>query len=344
MNRREQFYKTISYEDIEVPAFWLGIPTTNALPGLFKYFHVNSMIELKQKIKDNIWPIELPYHNPPTNHICCAFDFALGNNSGYEDRSLTGDGFFANATDMSIIEKFNWPDPLKHMDAKSNLQAVNEVPEDFIKLGVLWSAHFQDACAAFGMENALVAMLETPEIFEAVHNRIVEFYLKANKFFYDTTEGKLDAVLIGNDFGTQNSLIVAPDLIRQYVIPGIVKLVDQAHEYNLKVIYHSCGAIYPVIDDLIKAGVDIIHPIQALAAGMDAANLKSSFADRVAFCGGIDCQHLLVNGTPEQIIREVCNLRKIFPSGLILSPSHEAILEDIPPENIEAMINAATKE
>jgi uroporphyrinogen decarboxylase len=73
---------------------------------------------------------------------------------------------------------------------------------------------------------------------------------------------------------------------------------------------------------------------------MDAPNLKKYFDGKVAFCGGVDAQNLLVNGRPEDVARKVQELKELFPTGLIISPSHEAILPDIAPEKIEALFNA----
>ena len=212
-----------------------------------------------------------------------------------------------------------------------------------MRLGILWSAHFQDACAAFGMETAMMNMIANPEIYEAVNEKVMEFYLKANKIFFEATKGKLDAVLIGNDMGSQRGLMLSPDMVRKFIIPGCKRLVEQAHSYGVKVIYHSCGSIIDVIPDLIGAGVDIVHPIQALAAGMEPRGLKEKFGDQVAFCGGVDTQDLLVNGSPEDVRNKVKELREIFPTGLIISPSHEAIMPDVPPANIHALFEEAQK-
>jgi len=191
------------------------------------------------------------------------------------------------------------------------------------------------------MERAFINMLKQPEIFEAVHERIINFYLKANKIFYEATKGKVDVVLIGNDFGGQKRLMLSPELIHKFAMPGAKRIVDQAKSYGLKVIYHSCGSIFEAIPELIKLGVDAIHPIQALAIDMDAKNLNKHFSNQVSFCGGVDAQELLVFGNPEQVREKVSELKKIFTTGLIISPSHEAILPDIPPENIAALFNTA---
>ena len=87
----------------------------------------------------------------------------------------------------------------------------------------------------------------------------------------------------------------------------------------------------------------MIHPIQALAAGMEPENLKAKFGGQVSFCGGVDTQDLLVNGTPEMVREKVRELRRIFPTGLIISPSHEAVMQDVPPENIHALFDEAQK-
>jgi uroporphyrinogen decarboxylase len=195
------------------------------------------------------------------------------------------------------------------------------------------------ACAAFGMENALMTMLETPEMFQAVIDRILEFYLEANEIFYQAAGDKLDAVLIGNDFGSQTGLMVGADALRRFVFPGTRKLIEQAHAHGYKVIHHSCGAICPIIEDLAGLGADAIHPIQALARDMDAATLERRFGGRVSFCGGVDAQDLLVNGQPEAVRQAVAELKARFPTGLIISPSHEAILPDIAPHNIEALFS-----
>ena len=238
---------------------------------------------------------------------------------------------------------FDWPDPAAYIDAAECRRRVEMAPEGKTVLGILWSAHFQDTCAAFGMETALMNMIAAPELYEAVNEKVLEFYLKANRIFYEATKGKLHAVLIGNDMGSQRGLMISPELVRRFVIPGCRRLTEQAHSYGLKVIYHSCGAISDIIPDLIDAGVDIIHPIQALAAGMEPEGLKEKFGDRVSFCGGVDTQELLVHGTPEDVRKKVEELKRLFPTGLILSPSHEAILPDVPPENIGALFDAVRR-
>lgn len=340
MTHKERFHATIERKPVDRPAAWLGIPAPDAIPALFAHFKVASMDELKRKLDDDVYPVEVPYHHPPSNHIACAFDFAKASSEDYTERTLTSPGFFEDIDDPARIEEFPWPSPREHMSEEECRSAISSAPSDYAVLGVMWSAHFQDACAAFGMENALMTMLESPEMFQAVLDRILDFYLEANEIFYRAGDGRLDAVLIGNDFGSQNALMVSADQLRRHVFPGTRKLIEQAHSFGLKVMHHSCGAICPIIQDLVDLGADAIHPIQALAADMDAEHLHSAFGGGVSFCGGVDAQNLLVHGTPADVRARVCELRALFPTGLVISPSHEAILPDIPPANIEALFQA----
>jgi uroporphyrinogen decarboxylase len=340
MTRKERFLATIEGRAVDHPASWLGIPAAGALPRLLAHFHAADIHSLKAAVGDDLWPVELPYHSPFSDAIYMAFDFAKKGHIVNEERTLNCPGWFEDMTDPARVADFPWPEPAAHISQEECRAVVEAVPDDYAVLGVVWSAHFQDACAAFGMERALMNLIAEPEMFRAVIDRITDFYLQANRIFYEATRGKLDAVLIGNDFGSQCGLMLSRDLIREFVFPGTRALVEQAKAYGLKVIHHSCGAVRALIPDLAAMGVDAIHPIQALAAGMDAESLAREFLGRVSFCGGVDAQHLLVGGTPEAVRIRVQELKRLFPTGLIISPSHEAILPDIAPENIRALFAA----
>lgn len=341
MNSKERFFATVDRKPVDRPAAWLGMPDIFAQPALFEHYGVADIHELKLAVGDDFYAIEVPYQSPTATAIYAAFDWYMDGNVDAEERTLTSDGCFKEAEEIEDLDFFEWPDPSQYIDVEKCKQSVAAAPKDKVRLGMMWSAHFQDTCAAFGMETALMNMIANPEIYEAVNEKVMEFYLKANEIFYEATKGELDAVLIGNDMGSQRGLMLSPEMVRTFIMPGCKKLVEQAHRYGLKVIYHSCGSIVDVIPDLIEAGVDIVHPIQALATGMQPEILKEKFDGKVTFCGGVDTQDLLVNGTPEEVKAKVRELRTIFPTGLIISPSHEAIMPDVPPANIKALFDEA---
>lgn len=308
MDHRERFYATIERKLVDYPCTWLGLPDPQALPELYRYFGVNGTLELIEKLDDDIVPVELPYHSPNADAIYTALDFAKRGKIDREHRTLNAPGFFEEHSDPASVDKFDWPDPGLYIDPAECLQIVNAVPAGRIVLGVLWSSHFQDLCAAFGLQTAFMKFYDAPELVDAISERIVDFYLKANEIFFEATKDKIDAILIGNDFGSQRGLMLSPKQIGRFAFPGAKKLIDQAKSYGVKVIYHSCGSIRDIIPDLIDLGVDAIHPIQALAAGMKATGLKKDFGDQVSFCGGVDHQNLLVNHTPAEVKQAVRDL------------------------------------
>ncbi len=346
MNSIERFYATIERKDVDRPACWLGDPTPEAAARLCEYYKVANVSELKKTCGDDFYAVEIPYHSPTCNAIFAAFDWYMnGSNVDVEHRTLTADGCFCECEDVedAININFPWPDPEKYIDPDLCRKLVDEAPDNKTVLGMLWACHFQDTCAAFGMQTALMNMIAEPELVHYVDDHIIAFYEKALRIFLEATKGRVHAVLIGDDIGSQRGLMLSPALISQFVIPGAKRLIDIAHSYGVKVIYHSCGSIAEAIPMLIEAGVDVIHPIQALAAGMQPELLKASFGDQISFCGGVDTQELLPNGTPEQVMAKVRELRTIFPTGLIVSPSHEALQPDVPPENVKAMFDEACK-
>ena len=195
----------------------------------------------------------------------------------------------------------------------------------------------------FGMEECFVKMYTHPEVVEATVNKIVDIYLVANKALYNKYSEHIDAVFFFNDLGTQLDTLVSPELFRQFFLPGAKKLIEQAKSYKLKVALHSCGSIERFIPDIINAGVDILHPIQANARNMEATHLQEKYGNDIIFMGGLDTQNILPFGTTEEVITETKRLKNIFGKHFILSPSHEALLANVSGENVLSMADEATK-
>jgi uroporphyrinogen decarboxylase len=137
--------------------------------------------------------------------------------------------------------------------------------------------------------------------------------------------------------------MISPGLFDRFILPWFQKLTDQARRRGTQVILHSCGSIHRVIPKLIAAGVNCLHPLQAKAANMDAVTLARDFGGKIAFLGGVDTQGVLNLGTPDEVKAEVRRIKDVLGPCLIVSPSHEAILPDVPPRNVAAMAEAAAE-
>ncbi len=340
MNHVERFYATIERRVVDRPCAWLGLVDPTKCQGLFEHFGVGSVNELIVKLDDDIIPVEMPWYLPVSESGCPIFDFTKKIKINKQQQTLKTKGFFEDVIDPHRVEDFEWPDSSDYIAPDECTRAVQQLPDGRAVIAIMWSSHFQCMCEIFGMDNAMLRMQTAPQVVLAATERILDFYLKANEIFYSATKGKLDAVLLGNDFAGQTGLLLSRVMIKKFALPGIAKLVAQAKRYGLNVVYHSCGSIREIIPDLIDIGIDAIHPIEPLAKGMTPMELKRDFGDKVSFCGGVDAQELLVNGTPRQVREKVLELKKIFPTGLIISPSNESILPDVPPANMEAMFYA----
>ena len=333
MNSRERIKKIVSGEKTDRCGFWLGCPHRETWPILHKYFGTSTKEELLLKLNDDVrWfmPTDNVYKHPENKPI---FDMQR------KGEELSAAGYFENCESLQEVEDFSWPntDFLDLDDFIENIKCSG----DIFRLSGFWSSFFHNVANFFGMENYFIKMYTHPEIVHAVTKHTVDFYLKATEKLFEQSGDLIDGFFFGNDFGTQKSLIVSPASFKEFIFPYFHQLTELGKKHNKKIFLHSCGAIHDVINDLIGMGVDALHPLQAKALNMDAETLRRDFKGRVTFMGGIDTQELLITATPSQIKDEVRRVKDLLGPQVIISPSHEAILPNVPPQNIAAMAEAA---
>jgi len=144
----------------------------------------------------------------------------------------------------------------------------------------------------------------------------------------------------GTDFGSQNGCFISPRSFRDLYKPFLKRVNDWIHENTpWKTFIHTCGSIQPLIPDILDAGFDILNPVQISAADIAPEDLKAKFGERVTFWGGgVDTQHTLPFGTPEEVRQEVCARLAIFGKGggFVFNPSHN-VQAGVPVENLIAM-------
>ena len=330
MNSRQRLRTIIAGEAADRCGFWLGNPHADTWPLYHDYFGTSSQEELRLALGDDYrWIPPSTYLHPAGKGLFAIPGKTAHGTPGPLARCLTADQ----------IDIYDWPNPdyLDFTEVLANLKNAG----DFYRASGFWAPFYHHIMDLFGMENYMVYMYSNPELVHAVTDRVCTFFYEANERFFDAAGDLVDGYFFGNDFGTQRDLIISPELFDQFVLPWFRRFTDQAHQRNYQVILHSCGSIYKIIDRLIDAGVDCLHPLQARATNMDAAILARDFKGRIAFLGGIDTQDLLVNGSPQQVQAEVHRVRDLLGPGLIISPSHEALLPNVPPQNVHAMAKAA---
>jgi uroporphyrinogen decarboxylase len=197
-----------------------------------------------------------------------------------------------------------------------------------------------------GYENGYMDMALYPDETREIIDRIAEHKIQYWDLFADYIQdrGLQDRFLVAaeaDDLGTQQSLLVSEGMLQDLVFPSMRRYLAHIKKRMpaIKIFFHSCGAIKPLIPEFIDMGIDILNPVQYTATGMDLKELKRDFGKDMTFWGGgIDTQDCLCNGTPDEVRDEVKkNLDILAPGGgYVFVPVHN-IQNDVPPENFWAM-------
>jgi uroporphyrinogen-III decarboxylase len=164
------------------------------------------------------------------------------------------------------------------------------------------------------------------------------------KLYWEALGDTIDIIhLDGWDFGSQNRELFSPKTFETFFEPCYKAQCDWVHRHTpWKTAKHCCGSIPKLIEPMIRAGIDVLNPVQTSAAGMEPQGLKETFGERITFWGGgVDTQKILPFGRPEEIYGHVAKRTKtMMPGGgFIWAPIHN-IQYNVPPENIIAAIQA----
>jgi uroporphyrinogen decarboxylase len=197
-----------------------------------------------------------------------------------------------------------------------------------------------------GFEQFCVDLSQNRDVAELILSKCEALFVEIYDKYLDSVGGHIDIVVIGDDYGTQNGLIISPDLFRHVLKPRLSRWITfiKSKAKDARIQFHSCGAIEPLIGDLIDVGVDIINPVQVSAHGMDLGLLKKKYGKSLSFNGAIDTQRLLPFASPERIAEEVQRTIRILGDhgGYIVSSVHN-IQPDVPPQSIVCMFESANK-
>ncbi|MFI4911409.1 MAG: uroporphyrinogen decarboxylase family protein [Sedimentisphaeraceae bacterium JB056] len=335
MDSRERIKNIFALKPADRCGFWMGNPHEDTWPLLYKAFGTEDREQIRVMMGDDLrWIAEhgQSYKHPEGKPM---FDMQR------KGEELSAAGYFSDCESVAEVEDFDWPS-VEYLDLEPMLTTLKNTGPYYRASG-FWSPFFHLVGDFFGMENYFIKMYTHPEVVHAVTKHVVDFFLDANKLLFEKAGDEIDGFFFGNDFGTQLDILVGPEQFNEFIFPYFKKLTKLGHDYGYQVILHSCGSIYRVIENLIELGVDALHPLQAKAANMDAERLAREFGGRIAFMGGIDTQQLLDHGTPEEVAAEVERIKKVLGPNVVISPSHECILPNVPIENVKAMSRAALK-
>ena len=194
-----------------------------------------------------------------------------------------------------------------------------------------------------GLENALTDPLLKPDFAKHLLARLCDFMYDHHRRMFESADGLIDVGQVTDDYGMQTGPMISLDVFREFYRPHLQRFIDLAHEFGIRVFHHDDGAIRDFIPDFVEMGMDILNPIQWRCPGMDPAELKRDFGERLCFHGGVDNQQTLPFGTPDDVRAEVRHLIDELASdqtGYVLAPCHN-IQAVTPIDNILAMYDEA---
>ncbi len=243
------------------------------------------------------------------------------------------------------LEQFHWPDP----DDPGRVRGLKERSEylrrktDYAVVLNLGATILHTSQYMRGFEGWFMDIALRPDFMHALMDKILDIHLRTiRNIFCEIGSDAVDIVFIADDLAGDRGPMISPKAYRTFLKPRHLRIIHCIKEYtDAKIMYHTCGAVQPLINELIEIGVDILNPVQVTAKDMDTRVLKEQFGDRLTFWGGIDTRQILPHGTVDDVKQEVKRIiQDMAPDGgYVLNFVHNA-QPDVKPENICAMFEA----
>lgn len=225
---------------------------------------------------------------------------------------------------------------------RKNAIALKEQSNKAIALN-LGSTSIELASSFRRLDKFLIDLVRNTSKVEKFLDFIMEFFFNSLNVICGYVGDVIDIIKIGDDLGENKGPFISPKIFREIFKPRITEICDYIkRKSSMKIFYHSCGSIVPLIPDLIDTGIDILNPLQINARDMDPKFLKENFGDEITFWGGgADTRNVINRKSPEEVKKHVLGLLEIFfPGGGYIWNTVHNILPDVPPQNIVAMFEA----
>ena len=346
MNPRERILATLNRQPVDrTPVdIWC---TPEILDILREYTHLDDELEIYQKLGVDkiVWIFpgyngryfdpndsgEITLWGVPTRMMKAG----LATYQEYINPPLAGYNSPEQLADYPL-----WPNPdlFDYEGAKALAKKARSY--NFATIGP-WISHFEIYCQMRGLENALMDVLAFPDFLDAALDRIDAIQTVMLKRLLTELGDDIDIIFVSDDMGMQENMLIPLDVWERHFRDRLKNWCDIIHGFGKKVLFHTDGAVRPLIPHLIDCGIDILNPIQHVCPGMDCMELKKEFGDKIIFHGGIENQKTLPMGTAEDVIRETQDcLKTLGKGGGYICCSCHNIQAGTSVENVLAMINS----
>jgi uroporphyrinogen decarboxylase len=360
---RERMLKAINHiQPEQVP---LHVMAFDPIDPWLDHFGVADYVDLRQKLGLDIQAARVVHTGPGVELGIDIWGKSAGSGgadgAGYG--STRGAYPLAEATSVAEVDRFDWPDP-DDFDYAVAAEVLRSIPGDVARwakmqyatagagqthwhaarMGGQWIPLLCSLFDLFGMEAAMLHLHGNPGLIEAAVAHIEEFSLEFERRMLDATAGLVDIFHYGDDFATQNGMMISPEHWRRFLKPTYQRIYGLAKDRGLGVWVHSCGQFRPVIRDMIDIGMDVWEPAQVHLAGNEPEVLKREYGMDLAFDGAVSTQRTLPSGTPDEVRAEVQErIRVLGAGGGYICGGDHSILGDVPIENVLAMLDEARR-
>jgi uroporphyrinogen decarboxylase len=246
------------------------------------------------------------------------------------------------------LDAYAWPQP----DPPASMAQLREQAKylyentDYALVGsaIIGGGIFEQPARTMGLEDFLIALVKEPRFADRMMEQITEIYIESCNSYLEQVGPYLQVFTYWDDLCGQDGWLIAPEIYRRMIKPKQRRLVEAIKsKTEAKIYYHSCGAVFDLIPDLIELGFDILNPVQVSARGMDSKRLKQTFGKDIVFWGGgVDTQHVLPFGKPEEVAEEVKRrIGDLAPGGGFVFAAVHNIQALVPPANIVTAFETA---
>lgn len=251
-----------------------------------------------------------------------------------------------NPDDIDNIKILDPMDKKRVEPLLESAKHLHEKNEQFVMIGqcAYTVGYLQQYQWLQGFEDSYMNIAGNEVFTMKLLDKLEELEMQFWEWFLPVAGKYIDMMIMADDYAGQISMLISPNHFRKYFKPRYVRLFNKIKKMapHMKIFFHSCGAIYQIIPDIIEMGADVLNPLQFTAEGMDLKAIKKDFGKDITFWGGaVDTQYTLPRGTPQEVKDEIKrNLDILMPGGGYVFNTIHDIQADVPPENIVAMWEA----
>ena len=231
--------------------------------------------------------------------------------------------------------------PLEQINLKQQAKDANERNPDLFRIINMGWGIFEQTWRIRGFEDTMCDIAAEEQFYAELVDKITDLYVGMVEYCADV---EADAFLFGDDWGSQNGIIIGPEKWRRFIKPAWKRVYDKVHEQGKYVISHSCGSVYDILPDAIEIGLDMLESTQPEAYGMNPFELKREFAGKLGFWGTLGSQSVIPFWKPDEIKAHIRKLKSEMgkDGGYILAPA-KPFQPETPVENVIAVIDALTE-